>query len=140
MAATRRRRWGSQQTRQWFNVSEVEADEEASRDELLVVLVLVFLVVRIDAGVGLEVGYKRNLTIRHFLDRLVRPRCRSVATDGTATIALKGLDNAARMKGVILAVQHDAAAWTVDRIHADQWHTSRACTKPSPRGRPPGWL
>ena len=42
-----------------------------------------------------------------------------MATDGTATIALKGLDYAARMKGVMLAVQHDAAAWLVDRIHAN---------------------
>ena len=42
-----------------------------------------------------------------------------MATDGTATIALKGFDNAARMKGVNLAVQHDAAAWSVDRVHAD---------------------
>ena len=42
-----------------------------------------------------------------------------MATDGAATIALEGLDDAARMKRVMLAVQHDAAAWLVDRIHAN---------------------
>ena len=35
---------------------QVETDEDASRDELLVVLVLVFLVVRIDAIIGLGLG------------------------------------------------------------------------------------
>eukprot|EP00966_Prymnesium_polylepis_P035467 823811-Prymnesium_polylepis.1 len=34
-------------------------------------------------------------------------------------IALEGLDDASRMKGVMLAVQHDAGAGLVDRVHAD---------------------
>ena len=52
---------------------QVETDEDASRDELLVVLVLVFLVVRIDAIIGVGLG-KKAKPLRHPpLLRSIRP-------------------------------------------------------------------
>ena len=99
---------------------QVEPCEDVRRDELLIVLILVFLIVGVDAIIGVGLGSKGNpLAIRHVLNRLLRARCRSVATDGTATITLEGLDDAARMKGVMLAVQDDTATRVVDRVPAD---------------------
>ena len=68
-------------------------------------------------------GSQRNLHLafetRRLLDGLLCAGCRRVTAYGAATIALKGVDDAIRMKGVMLAVQDNASDGLVDRFHAD---------------------
>ena len=77
---------------------QVQSDEDACCDELLVVLVLVLLVVRIDAIIRVGLDLKRNLTT----SRLLKPE--SIRRGMPARDGRRQLSESANLSG-------DGASW-----------------------------